>query len=250
MGSPVRRARERWRGAYNNQMLAAIALSVIALGVGATDSNSIVVRIDGKETRVTLAGVAGGSERGAAFAKCLVAGRVLRIKGPHSAATVTLLDDTSVAGHVAEFLQTNTTSDPCTIGKAAYQTRKAAVAGVTTHAPVKKPVRQVHVSFSSGTQTKKDVLIPPPAVTKSEWGVNYRPPVPASMPSDQPAISTPATAGTYQPATAGTYTPPSVGATTVTAAPQAQPSLQQQGTQQLPQQTTTTVPTTTYAPPQ
>jgi hypothetical protein len=230
-------------------MLAAIALSVIALGVGANDSNSIVVRIDGKETRITLAGVAGGSERGAAFAQCLVAARVLRIKGPHSAATVTLLDDSSVAGHVVEFLQTNTTSDPCTIGKAAYQAKKPTVAAAHAPAPTaKKPVREVHVAFSSGTQTKKDVRVPPPTAA-SQWGVNYRRPAPASKPSDQPTISTPTTAGTYQPATAGTYTPPSVGATTVTPAPQAQPSLQQQGTQQLPQTTTTTVPTTTYAPP-
>src|SRR5213593_4704450 len=96
------------RQAYNNHMFAAIALSLVALGVGATDSNSIVVRIDGKETPITLAGVAGGSERGAAFAKCLVAGRVLHVKGPYSAATVTLLDDASVAAHVAEFLQTST----------------------------------------------------------------------------------------------------------------------------------------------
>jgi len=229
-------------------MLAAIALSVIALGVGATDSNSLVVRIDGKETRVTLAGVDGGSERGAAFAKCLVAGRVLRIKGPHSAATVTMLDDSSVASHVAEFLQTNTASDPCTIGKAAYQMTKKAPAA-SAKAPAKKPVREVHVSFSSGTQTKEGVRVPPPVVSNSEWGTNYRPAAPPSKPGDQPAITAPPTAGTYQPATAGTYTPPSVNATTVTPAPQAQPSLQQQGTQQLPQQTTTTIPTTTYAPP-
>src|SRR5688572_19699604 len=119
-------------------MLAAIALSVIGLGVGANDSNSIVVRIDGKERRVTLAGVPAGSERGAAFAQCLVAGRVLRIKGPHSAATVTMLDDNSVGSHVEEFLQTSTTSDPCTIGKAAYQPRvstpKTAAAAKSTPA--------------------------------------------------------------------------------------------------------------------
>lgn len=232
-------------------MLAAIALSVIALGVGANDSNSIVVRIDGKETRVILAGVAAGSERGAAFAQCLVAGRVLRIKGPHSAATVTLLDDSSVASHVAELLQTSTTSDPCALGKAAYQPKPSApkTAAAQPAKPAKKAVRQVHVSFSSGSQSKESVRVPPP-VAKSEWSSNYRPPAPPTKPSDQPVIATPPTAGTYQPPVAGTYTPPTVTTTTVTPAPPAQPSLQQQGTQQIPQTTTTTVPTTTYVPPQ
>lgn len=251
MDAPVPLARRNWRrDAYNNQMLAAIALSVIALGVGANDANSLVVRIDGKETRITLAGVDGGSERGAAFAKCLVAGRVLRIKGPHSAATVTLLDDSSVAAHVAEFLQTNTASDPCTIGKAAYQPAKpsAPKTAAAQPAPAKKPVREVHVSFSSGTQTKEDVRVREVPASTNEWGSSYRPPAPAK-PSDQPVIAPLPPAVTYQPPTIGTYTPPVVSATTVTPAPQAQPSLQPQGTQQIPQQGTTTVPTTTYTPP-
>jgi hypothetical protein len=236
-------------------MLAAIALSVIALGVGAKDSNSIVVRIDGKETRVTLAGVPAGSERGAAFAQCLVAGRVLRIKGPHSAATVTMLDDSSVGGHVDEFLQTSTASDPCTIGKAAYQPKtsvpRTAAAAKSAPAPAKKKVREVHVSFSTGTQTKESVRVAaPPAASKSEWANTYRPAAPPAKPIDQPVISAPTPAGTSAPVTAGTYTPPTVTPVTVTPAPTAQPSLPQQGTQQLPQQTTTTVPTTTYVPPQ
>ncbi|MEK6372387.1 MAG: hypothetical protein AABO58_06795 [Acidobacteriota bacterium] len=232
-------------------MFAAIALSVIALGVGANNSNSLIVRIDGKETRVTLAGVAAGSERGAAFANCLVAGRVLRIKGPHSAATATLLDDSSVAGHVAEFVQTNTTSDPCAIGKAAYQPKIPTTApkAAATAQPAKKPVRQVHVSFATGTQPKEGVRVPPPPVTTGEWANTYRPPAPRPKPSDQPVISQPPPAVTYQPPVAGTYTPPTVTATTVTPAPRAQPSLEQQGTQQLPQQGTTVVPTTTYVPP-
>src|SRR5438045_4071636 len=78
-------------------MFAAIALSLIGLGVGATDSNSIVVRIDGKETPVILAGVSGGSERGTAFLQCLMAGRVVHVAGSLGAATATLRDATCVA---------------------------------------------------------------------------------------------------------------------------------------------------------
>src|SRR5436190_10843400 len=102
-------------------LYAAAPAGEVALGLGATDSSLIVVRIDGKETNVRLAGAVAGNERGAEFLKCLVAGRVVRIRGSHSAATVMLLDDTNVAAHVAEFLQTSTASDPCTIGKGAYR---------------------------------------------------------------------------------------------------------------------------------
>jgi hypothetical protein len=236
-------------------MLAAIALSVIALGVGADDSNSIVVRINGKETRVQLAGVTAGSERGAAFARCLVSGRIVRVKGPHSAATVTLLDDTSVAAHVAEFLQTNTTSDPCAIGKAAYQpkvaTPKAAAAQAPAkQTPAKKPARVVHVAFSPGKHTKEQVRVAPPPVTNNEWANTYRPPAKPAMPSDQPTITGPTPAGVYQPTTAVTYTPPvAVTSTGLPQGPPADAALPQRGTQELPQAGTTTIPSTTTTPP-
>jgi hypothetical protein len=96
----------------------------VAMGVGAIDSNAIVVRVEGKETAVTLANVKAGSPTATAFLKCLVGGRVVRVKGPNSAATVTLLDDTSVADHVNEFLQSKTSMDPCALGKAAYRGRR------------------------------------------------------------------------------------------------------------------------------
>src|SRR4051794_40389597 len=103
-------------------MIPALSLAVaVALGIGATDSNTITVRIGGEETRVTLAGVSAGSERGTAFVQCLVAGRVLRISAPPSAPTAPLLDNTAVSSHVAEFLQSRTAADPCKLGKAAYQ---------------------------------------------------------------------------------------------------------------------------------
>ena len=91
------------------------------MGVGAIDSNAIVVRLEGQETAVTLLNTKPGSAPATAFLKCLVADRVLRVKGPNSAATVLLLDDTSVADHVNEFLQSKTDMDPCELGKAAYR---------------------------------------------------------------------------------------------------------------------------------
>jgi hypothetical protein len=105
-------------------LLAAAPPGQISLGVGALDSNAIVVRIDGKEQAVTLANTKPGSAHATAFLKCLVAGRVVRIKGPHSAATALLLDDTSIADHVNEFLQSRTAMDPCELGKAAYKGHK------------------------------------------------------------------------------------------------------------------------------
>ena len=91
------------------------------MGVGALDSNAIVVRIDGQESAFTLSGVQSGSKPATAFLKCLVAGHVLRVKGPSSGATAMLLDDTSVADHVNEFLQSKTSMDPCELGKAVYK---------------------------------------------------------------------------------------------------------------------------------
>ena len=186
-------------------MFTSLTLAVaLAMGVGANDSNSIIVRIDGKETRVILAGVAGGSERGATFAQCLVAGRVLRISGPHSAATATMLDDTAVAAHIAEFLQTQTTSDPCVLGKAAYQPRAihVAPAAAADLAPLpmvkkKKAVREVHVSFSGGEANKGALNLPPALPAPAQ---PYSPP---ARPAPQPAGPTYA-----NPITVQTYTPP------------------------------------------
>jgi hypothetical protein len=105
-------------------VLAAAPSGQVSLGVGALDSNTIVVRVDGKEQAITLANTKPGSAPATAFLKCLVAGRVVRIKGPHSAATALLLDDTSIADHVNEFLQSKTAMDPCELGKAAYRGHK------------------------------------------------------------------------------------------------------------------------------
>lgn len=236
-------------------MFAAIAASLVALGVGATDSNSIVVRLDGKETAIKLAGVSAGDARAAAFAQCLVAGRVVRISGPRSAATVRLLDDTSVAAHVSEFLQTQTAADPCAVGKAAYQpvhtaARVAAAPPTAPRAatPTGKKPREVHLSFASGTPQPNALHVAPAPQTTNEWGNNYRAQQPAAAPVNTPTYQTPNTVQMYQPTTVQTYTPPTVS--TSPGLTQAYPqSLPQQGAQPMPQGGTETVPTTTYPPP-
>jgi len=228
-------------------MFPALTLAVaLAMGVGAADSNTLIVRIDGKETRVTVAGVSAGSERGTAFAQCLVAGRVLRISGPHSAAKVTLLDDSIVSAHIAEFLQSQTSADPCALGKAAYQPRTGTpVAALPAVTPKKKP-RVLHVSFAGGEMSKSSVQMPAPLPT-TVTPVYTPQAAPARTTANQPTYANPVTVQTYTPPTAGAYAPQTVS-TTSGLAPTTTQALPQQGTEQIPQQQTETVPTTTYAP--
>ena len=228
-------------------MLTSLSLAVaLALGVGAVDSNSITVMLDGKPTRITLAGVAAGDARAAEFSQCLVAGRVLRISGPHSAAHVTLLDDTAVAAHIDEFLQTKTTSDPCMLGQAAYQPKALHATAASTAAPLpavkKKAVREVHVSFSEGGDSSKNGLKLPPSLPGPAQP--YTPPAQsgASRPTE-PAYQgqAPITVQTYTPQPAGTAAVPTVNTLTVGSAGAQQ--LPQQGTEQLPQAPPQTLPT-------
>jgi hypothetical protein len=234
-------------------MLTSLSLAVaLALGVGAVDSNSITVMLDGKPTRITLAGVAAGDARAAEFSQCLVAGRVLRISGPHSAAHVTLLDDTAVAAHIGEFVQTRTTSDPCTLGVAAYQPKQVHATAASANAPLpavkKKAVREVHVSFSEGGDSAKNGLKLPPSLPA---------PTRPYVPPAQAGASRP-TEPAYQgqtPITVQTYTPPTVGAsvgmtvTTTTVGSAGTQQLPQQGTEQLPQKPPETLPTSPNKPP-
>lgn len=232
-------------------MFPALSLAVaLALGVGAADSNVVIVRIDGKETRLTLAGVSGGAERGTAFAQCLVAGRVLRVSGPHSAAKITMLDDTAVSAHIAEFLGTQTSSDPCTLGKAAYQPRtvRAAAAPLPVVMKKKQPVREIHVSFPGGQMSKDSVKVGasypvPPAPAP------YQPPARPAQPSDQPTYANPPTAQTYTPPTTQATAPQAAGTTSGLAQTSAQQALPQQQTETIQPAKTETIPTTTYSPP-
>ena len=236
-------------------MLTSLSLAVaLALGVGAVDSNSITVMLDGKPMRITLAGVAAGDARAAEFSQCLVAGRVLRISGPHSAAHVTLLDDTAVAAHIDEFLQTKTTSDPCMLGQAAYQpkTLHATATAAKSVAPLpvvkKKAVREVHVSFSGGGESAKNGLnVPPPPPVAAR---PYTPPaqaVPQRVPEPAYQGQAPITVQTYTPPVAGAQT--GITVTTATVGNAGTQQLPQQGTEQLPQKPPETLPTSPQKPP-
>jgi hypothetical protein len=92
------------------------AAATIALGIGAESSTEIVVKVNGKDTIVKLAGAPQGNQQSKVFLQCLVAHRVLKING----GDVRLLDGSKVTDHLAEFAQSKTSADPCTLGKAAY----------------------------------------------------------------------------------------------------------------------------------
>ena len=96
--------------------------SIIGMGVGANAGNAVTVRIDGKPTLVHLANVPAGDERAQAFLQCVVKDRVIRVEQPKRGADarLVLLDGTDVNTQVAEFLQSQTQADPCTLGKAVY----------------------------------------------------------------------------------------------------------------------------------
>ena len=88
---------------------------LLGLGVGAKDANHIVVKVDGTDRVVDLKTNATG-DPAQKFLQCLVAGRVLKITKDH----VKLLDGNDVADHVREFMNSKTSADPCTLGKAVY----------------------------------------------------------------------------------------------------------------------------------
>lgn len=238
-------------------VLAAVTLSVplfaathppkgtIGLGVGARSASEIVVKIDGKNTPVKLAGLPpNGTYAGQAFLDCLVSKRVLHVD--RVAGRATMLDGTSVADHVAEFLQTSTQTDPCTLGKAAYVPEMPALAGTPAATPANAtavapaPARgRGHVSFGSGPAAKSSFqsygptgqgegprrapAATPTAPKYSDTPTIYQPPViGGSAPVTgtvgtlpQGNTTTIGSAGTYQPGQAQPYTPPTVGTTTI-----------------------------------
>ncbi len=233
-------------------LYAAAPSGQIAMGVGATDSSSIIVRMDGKESPVTLAGVTSGSERGAAFLKRLVAGRVVRVNGPRSAATATLLDNTSVAGHVNDFLQTSTTSDPCTLGRAAYNValplvarrQSAAPARATKAAKAAAPKREAHVSFAAGKSDPNNLSVKGsnPAVSAA-----YTAPAPTPKPANQPGAYNLPQATTYTPPQASPLTSlPQGAAQTLQGAAPPRATLPQPNTEAPNAAPRPTTPTTTY----
>jgi len=231
--------------AVPTSLFAAVPRGAIALGVGASSASEVVVKIDGKDAHVKLAGVSPeGTYAAQAFLQCLLAERVVRVD--RAAGRVTMLDGTSVADHLAEFLQTRTQSDPCALGKAAYvptTPRVAAAAAAAPAAPAAraattpgKAQREVHVSFASGSAAMPSVgPAPTPQTSQSTAPRAAGPSAPAARPAAQPGRP-----GIYQPPIMSTYTPPPASTTTV-------PTV---GTQTVGSAPTYTPPTTsTVAPP-
>ena len=221
---------------------AAAPRGTIALGVGASSASEVIVKIEGKTTTVKLAGVNNGTYAGQAFLQCLVAKRILRVD--RAAGRVTMLDGTSVADHVAEFLQTKTASDPCALGKASYVPATPPLASsVVVKGPGEAPAkREGHVSFGSGTAMGA-INMPP---SSPQPAPQQRPTAPAPAPSNQPSIYRPPTVGTTTLPQGTTYTPPSVGTSTVPSGGTVTPGQAQPYTP--PTATTTTIPTTTTQP--
>lgn len=134
------------------------AANSIGLGVGATSSNEITVKINGADTKVLIEGAPSGSENGQAFLQCLVAGRVVRVERGSAGSRVTLLDGSSVGNHLAEFAQSNASGDPCELGKAAY----------VAHRPNTAPPPQPAPAPVPPSASKRKLTSTPPAETATD----------------------------------------------------------------------------------
>jgi hypothetical protein len=89
------------------------------LGMGAASGDSVVLKIDGRNTTLHL-GTGASTSAAESFLTCLVTDRVIRVERTGSAAKLLMLDKSNVADHLREFLQEKTSTDPCALGKAAY----------------------------------------------------------------------------------------------------------------------------------
>ncbi|HKS23054.1 MAG TPA: hypothetical protein VJZ76_09680 [Thermoanaerobaculia bacterium] len=236
-------------------LAAAPPRGVVGLGVGAASSNEVVVKINGKNETVKLAGIKNGTYAGQAFLHCLVARRIVRVD--RAAGRVTMLDGSSVADHLAEFLLSQTSSDPCTIGKAAYAPAMPPLASSVAVAPPKTAgaadaapaKREGHVSFGSeGAKMDPEavkVTIASPSAPAGQ-PQTYAVPPPAA-PTNVPTIYRPPTPGTVQIQPGSTYTPASPGTTTPGSPGTVQ--VQPGSTYTPPQAGTTTIPSTSTNPP-
>ena len=238
-------------------LAAAPPRGVVALGVGAASSNEVVVKINGKNETIKLAGIKNGTYAGQAFLQCLMERRIVRVD--RAAGRVTMLDGSSVADHLAEFLLSKTSSDPCAIGKAAYAPAMPPLASSVTVAPPKTAgsgtaaapaKREGHVSFGSeGAKMNPDAVkvstssSAAPAGNAQTYGV----PPPAAGPTNVPTIYRPPTPGTVQVQPGSTYTPASPGTTTPGSPGTVQ--VQPGSTYVPPQAGTTTIPSTSTNPP-
>ncbi len=189
--------------------LAAVShATTIALGVGATSPNEVIVKIDGHDSHLRISGVKpSGDPAAATFLRCLVAGRVLRVQ-PSSVGTarITMLDGSAVADLVNEYFDTTTKIDPCALGKAAYQPKALhpveATAAQTTPAGAASTKRTVNWSFPSlpsspaAAQTATPFRMP----AEVKFPERQTPPPPAPKSPDVATVGAP---GTMQPYTPG-----------------------------------------------
>jgi hypothetical protein len=232
--------------------------TTVALGAGATSPNEVVVKVDGHETRLRLDGVKpSGDPAAATFLRCLVTSRVVRFqKTPAGTAKVTMLDGSVVSELVNEFLDTPTTIDPCSLGKAAYRPQEIHVAAASSTPQTKKRATTKqkpeaitdwvrHVSVASSPGKAPEPFRMPAAVTFPE---RQQQPIPGPPPAERPTISAPETVGTYTPGKASVDTMQSVPITnvktgTMASPPQAAPSTP-------PTATPDTPPVTAQKPPE
>jgi hypothetical protein len=89
------------------------------LGMGAASGDSVILKIDGRNTTLHL-GTDGSTTAAESFLACLVTDRVIKVEHRGSASKLVMLDKSNVADHLREFLQDKTATDPCALGKAAY----------------------------------------------------------------------------------------------------------------------------------
>lgn len=237
-------------------LAAAPPRGVVGLGVGAASSNEVVVKINGKNETIKLAGIKNGTYAGQAFLQCLMARRIVRVD--RAAGRVTMLDGSSVADHLAEFLLSKTESDPCAIGKAAYAPAMPPLASSVTVAPPKTAgtgtaatpaKREGHVSFGSeGAKMDPEAVkvTTSSSATPAGHAQTYAPAVPAP-PTNVPTIYRPPSPGTVQVQPGSTYTPTTPGTTTPGSPGTVQ--VQPGSTYVPPQAGTTTIPSTSTNPP-
>ena len=194
--------------------------ATVALGVGATSPNEVVVKIDGRDSHVRLDGVKpSGDPAAATFLRCLVAGRVVRLQMKGSGtAKVTMLDGTGVSELVNEYLDTTTKIDPCSLGKAAYQPQPIHVdeAALVQPKTAKKGTAlkpdTAHISYAPSTNQKPVPFRMPPEVKFPE---RQAAPPPPPKPAEVPSIATPGTMSTYAPGRMQPDSPPTSSTTTV-----------------------------------
>ena len=91
----------------------------IGLGVGASASNEVVVKIGGENTTtVRLGRLPAESDQGRLFLQCLVAKRIARVDAKHGRAW--MLDEVEVNETLRQYLENPSSLDPCDAGPAAY----------------------------------------------------------------------------------------------------------------------------------